>query len=52
MRLNKDDNMMKYGFIYDVCCFIVNGFMYNDFYFEDGGIFIRVIIKKFMRVVD
>lgn len=50
--MNKDDNMVKYGFIYDVWCFIVNGFLYSDFYYEDGGILIKVIIKKFIWVVD
>ena len=52
VRLNKDDNMIKYGLIYDARCFTANGFSHNDFYFEDGGIPSKAIIKKFTRAVD
>ena len=52
IRLNKDDNMIKYGLIYDARCFTANGVSHNDLYYEDGGIPTKAIIKKFMRVVD
>lgn len=52
VRLNKDDNMARYGLIYDARCFTANGFTHNDLYYEDGGIPTKAIIKKFTRVVD
>ena len=52
VRLNKDDNMIKYGLIYDSRCFTANGFSHHDLYYEDGGIPTKAIIKKFERAVD
>lgn len=52
VRLNRDDNMIKYGLVYDARCFTANGFAHYDQYFEDGGIPTKAIIKKFTRVVD
>ena len=52
IRLNRDDNMIKYGLIYDSRCFTANGFTHHDLYYEDGGIPTNAIIKKFIRAVD
>lgn len=52
VRLNRDDNMIKYGLVYDARCFTANGFSHHDLYFEDGGIPSKGIVKKFTRVVE
>lgn len=52
VRLNRDDNMIKYGLVYDARCFTANGIAHYDQYYEDGGIPTKAIIKKFTRVVD
>ncbi|EDO38043.1 predicted protein [Nematostella vectensis] len=52
VRLNRDDNMIKYGLVYDARCFTANGFAHSDQYFEDGGIPTKAIVKRFTRILD
>lgn len=52
VRLNKHDNLLKYGRGYDARSFTNHRFKHYDLYVEDSGIPPGGIIKKFMRIVD
>jgi len=52
VRLNRDDIVMRHGFVYDSKCFTEYGFSHHDLSFEDGGIPSKTKIKKFLKIVD